>query len=189
MLTRRAVLLALGAAGASFTSLPSLSHAGQAVAISLEDLLRRSRRVAVATALGGECRWEVVGAHRRIVTYNRVWVDEPLDDEAGERELVVRTLGGRVGKIGQIVHGEAMLVRGTTSVLFLRELDSQTHRVTAMAQGHFPLHFDADRTPRLRASPHRGGLIDTPRSAARRLVGRSLTEAADLIREARRDAR
>ena len=181
--------MALGAAGLGALAFPPTASAGQAVAISLKELARRSRRVTVATRLHGEGRWEVVGSQRRIVTYSRVRVDELIDGESSESELVVRTLGGRVGKIGQIVHGEAQLVKGHPNLLFLHELREGVHAVTAMAQGQFLLRADSRGARRLHPSPYRGRLIDAPHSAARLLLGRNLPEAARLIREARRSAR
>lgn len=53
------------------------------------------------------------------------------------RETEVLTWGGRVGDVGQKVHGEAQLTIGEPLVLFLQDAESGLFRVTGMAQGRF----------------------------------------------------
>ena len=185
MLTRRSLLRLLGA-GLTVVSLPTPARAQRSAAASLEHLVRLSRLIVVGTPVAGEGRWEPVGGRRRIVTYHRVRVDEVVTGTNPDRELSVRTLGGRVGKIGQIVHGAVRLRRGQSSVLFLRDLHAGVLVVTGMAQGHFPLVGDADGQRRLTISPYRGDLADDPDSAARRLSGQTLVEAVRRIQESRR---
>ena len=94
-----------------------------------------------------------------------------------------------MGEIGQVVYGEAVLLRGQPSVLFLHDLRAGVHAITARAQGHFPLLADAAGVRHLRASPRRARLIDKRDSAARKLVGRSVAQAKRLIRETARHVR
>jgi hypothetical protein len=54
-------------------------------------------------------------------------------------EQWVRTLGGVVGKVGQIVDGEAVFSPGHASLLFLRPGPVGALDVTARGQGQFPL--------------------------------------------------
>jgi hypothetical protein len=189
LLRRRQVFELLGAGLLGVGAWASPADASQSVAVSLAQLVRGSRRIAVATGMGGEGRWEVVGGRRRIVTYHRVRIDELFDGDSVDSEVVVRTLGGRVGEIGQVVYGEAVLLHGQPSVLFLHDLRAEVHAVTARAQGHFPLLADESGVLHLRASPHRARLIDTRDSAAKRLVGRSVADAKRLIRETSRRVR
>jgi hypothetical protein len=58
--------------------------------------------------------------------------------------------------------------------------------VTAMSQGHFPLLADARGVQRLAVSPRLSHLVGSGASAVRRLVGRSVVEADDLVRRAER---
>ena len=185
----RRTALGLLATGLLGTMLPPSPAAAGALAVSLNELVRRSRRIILGTSVGGESRWEVIAEQRRIVTYHRIRADELVVGDPSDDELVVRTLGGRVGKIGQIVHGEAMIVRGHSSLLFLSKAGQHHHYVTARAQGHYPVFTDARGARRLRASPHRGAIIDAPNSAARRLVHRSVAEGIQLVRDARSHAR
>ncbi len=188
MLSRRDTLRLL-AGTVGLVALPRAAWASRSVAASLPQLVERSDRVALVTSQGGESGWEVIGDRRRIVTYTRVRVDELVTGDGPDGELVVRTLGGRAGQIGQIVHGEARLLRAEPCLVFLREPESGLHLVTARAQGHFPVRPDARGVDRLQLSPSRGELERDERSAAHALVGRSVSEAKALIRSSRRDAR
>src|SRR5687768_4641577 len=106
---RRGVLklLSLGGVGILWAS---PGQAAVAKALSLSELVKRSRFAVLATALSQESSWQQVGDSRRIVTTTRTRVDELVTGEKPETsEILVRTLGGRVGKIGQMVEGEADL--------------------------------------------------------------------------------
>jgi hypothetical protein len=167
--------------------IPGAAKAGVARLVALRDLVKGSRWVIVGTPVEAIARWEDVGKSRRIVTYHRVRIDRALGSKApSEQELWVRTLGGTVGEIGQIVHGEAALTRGEGSVLFLASNKDGVLEVTAMSQGHFPLQADARGVQRLVVSPRLSHLVGSGPSAVRRLVGRSVVEADDLVRRAER---
>jgi hypothetical protein len=155
---------------------------------SLGELAKRSRHAVLGTALTAESRWEYVGTKKRIVTYTRVRVDEQIAGEATDSEIFVRTLGGRVGKVGQVVHGEAVLLLNERTLLFLAPTHEGTLEVTEMAQGHFPIRKDASGTERLVPSPRLPELSDEDRSAQKELVGRIVPEASERVRKAWRNA-
>jgi len=182
---RDALRLLAGAAG--LLALPRQAWASRSLAVGLPQLIAHSDRVALVTSQGGESDWEVIGDRRRIVTYTRVRVDDLVTGEGSDGQLVVRTLGGRVGQIGQVVHGEARLLRGQPCLVFLREPEPGVHRVTARAQGHFPIRPDARGVGRLHPSPHRAEVVDDEQSAARKLLGRSVPEAKTLILRVKHD--
>jgi hypothetical protein len=173
-----------GGAGWFFGS--GRAEASLAVGLGLPELMRESSRVAFSTSLEASSRWEELGGTRRIVTYHRVRLDELVAGASGETELMVRTLGGRVGDIGQIVHGEAALAVGEPCLLFLRDAPGSVSVVVEHAQGHYPLHDDGQGKERLHASPRLGRLIRADGSAVKTLVGRSRVEARSLIDEVRR---
>ena len=92
--------------------------------MSLKELVQQSRTVVVATPLGGSSSWERVGGSRRIVTRTRIRVDQLVrGQDPDSSEMVVRTLGGSVGKIGQLVEGQAELRAGQSTLLFTLELE------------------------------------------------------------------
>jgi hypothetical protein len=185
MLSRRTFL----GLGLATMALPLPARAGQGVAAPLAELVLRSRAIAVVTPTSSVCRWEDRGGARRIVTYCQARIDELLDGRSEADEVVVRLLGGRVGTIGQVVHGEAFLVRDQACLVFLREIDPGVSAITGLAQGHFPLLADAHGTPRLHPSPRRGDLAEPPGSAPKLLLGRTVPEATTRIRSVREHAR
>ena len=181
----------VGLTAAAGTLLTESARATVARALTLAELLHESRYAVLATPVEMSSHWETIGRRRRIVTYSVVRLEGPLDDRSPPSgELVVRTLGGRVGKIGQIVHGEAALRPRERSALFLSEAGSNLFAITAMAQGHYPTRPDASGLVRLSKSPRLDALVETERSAIRLLDGLSLSEAQWLIvRELHPDAR
>lgn len=140
----------------------------------------------VAEPLDGESVWEHVGKRRHIVTYTRVRVVEVLGGPAvADEELLVRTLGGRVGDLAELVHGEAVLTLGARSVLFTMPARGAL-TVTAMAQGHYPLARDKLGAERLQRSPAAVELLREPGAAVQRLVGLDLESARRLLRQVRK---
>ncbi len=154
-----------------------------AVALTLQQLVGQSHRVLLGTPEATSSQWESIGGSRRIVSYTRLVVDEDVDG-TGDGVCLVRTLGGAVGELGQIVHGEAQLRAGSHTLVFLRRGGGGALVVTGRAQGHFPLRADARGVVRLRPSPSLPELIGAEDGAVKRLVNRTLDEARGLVREA-----
>lgn len=136
-------------------------------------------------------RWEKEGGSKRIVTVSEVEVLQVLDGRpTKDTTLRVRTLGGHVGDIGQVVHGEAALELDRPQVLFLRPVDDARLRLTGLAQGHYPLTEDETGTPRLSASPRLADFTaKNPFSAVVRLRGQTLQTCEAMILEELRNAR
>jgi hypothetical protein len=182
MLSRRQVLGTLGLAGTALV-LPRVASATLARAVTLPELVGLSQYALVGTATDANSRWESVGNARRIVTYVRVEVTQPIDGRPPpDTALMLRTLGGRVGDIGQLVHGEARFELGAASVVFLAPDEDGVLGITAMAQGHYPLLAAAgERVLRLRASPNIPSLLRVTGSAVERLSQRTVIEAEGLV--------
>ena len=100
MLSRRSAL-SLFAVGAVFLLVSHAAEGGVARAIDLSELVRASQIVVVGTAVESHAQWETLGKQRRIVTYTRVRVDQQVAGAPASGDVWVRTLGGRVGNIGQ----------------------------------------------------------------------------------------
>lgn len=184
MTDRRYFLGVLGA-GLASVGLARVAHATTIRGLSLEELSHESERILLGTALEASSRWAVIGGRRRIVTETRWRIDDAIAKQAPrDAEVMIRTLGGRIGDVGAIVHGEAELELEQPCVLFLRELPDGALRVNGMSQGHYPLLADTARILRLRASPRSSEVMSDERGAIRRLVGRQLPEARVLIRGA-----
>jgi hypothetical protein len=146
-LTRRTLGGALGLAALGQLVLPREAHATTAVALALDDLLRASYRVALVTPTRSSAAWETTDGQRRIVTRTSVLLqdvwrakDEPQStSEEDAQEMVMRTLGGRVGEIQQRVHGEAALRSDEPVLVFAGRLFEGGRRIVGMAQGQYPL--------------------------------------------------
>ena len=164
----------------------SAAHATTARAVSLPALVRRSTRIARATTLESFARSEDFGGVRHIVTYSRMRIEDSIQGPSGDSETLVRTLGGRVGDLGEIVHGEAELTLNETSLVFLMPDQNGVEVVTAMAQGHYPVALDGAGTPRLRLARNMPHLIGGKSSAVALLTGKPFPEARALILGARR---
>jgi hypothetical protein len=149
-------------------------------ALSLDALVQSSRRILVLTALGSECHFEDLGRRRRIVTDTRLRVEEGLAKADGvDSEIIVRTLGGAIGELGERVHGQAQLVLGEPCVAFLLQGPDGLHYVNGMAQGHYPLK-SARRL--LAHSPDLPEILDFDSSAVKALVGSELSSARSRVR-------
>jgi len=152
--------------------------------MSLEELSQSSDRILVGRALEANARWTTLGGRRRIVTETRVRIEDVLAKEApSESEILVQTLGGTVGEISALVHGEAMLSLDEPAVLFLVQQE-EGHRVRGMAQGHYPVRPDTAQVPRLSLSPRAVEVRGGRGLATERLVGQRLEQARTLVREA-----
>lgn len=170
----------IGVLGAA-TSRPASASLGRA--LPLETLVERSRHIVLAEPLESSAVWERIGTRRHIVTYTRIRPLELLSagSPPEQSELWVRTLGGRVGELGELVPGEAMINVGERSLLFMMPTE-RAWSVTAMAQGHYPLSRDASGIERLRRSPQTSELASQASSAVERLHGLPLDRARGLLR-------
>lgn len=150
-------------------------------AVPLTTLVQSSRRIVVVTALGSECHFEELGRRRRIVTDTRVRVEDGVAKAEGvDSELIVRTLGGAVGDLGERVDGQAQMSLGEPCVAFLLQGPDGLHYFNGMAQGHYPLRGADKRL--LAASPALPHIIDFESSAVKALVGSELEVARSRVR-------
>ncbi len=148
------------------------AQASVSIAVTFDALLHDSHAVVVGTAAEQMPVWE----EGRIYTYTRLHVDTAVAGELSrDDEVWVKTMGGVVGKVGQIVDGEAELTVGRPTLLFLRRTPSQSWVVTARAQGQFGVYVDDQKIVRVKKSSGVGALF-APRGAA---AGAPL--AADVI--------
>ena len=160
------------------------AHATLARGLTLDELVRQTAQGIVATPLEAHCEWATFGRTEVIVTETRVRVEGTLLGTAPS-ELLVRVLGGSVGELGVRVDGQAELRLGEPGVLFLTLAGAEAFVVGA-AQGHYPLSRAAQGVARLTPSPRLPRLLKPDGSAVQRLSGRTLGEAADLVRAVRR---
>jgi hypothetical protein len=183
MLSRRQLMRGMGI-GCAAAAWPSSAWATMARAVSLPQLVGLSQYALVGSATEAYSRWESVGSSRRIVTYVNIQVLQPIDGRPPpETSLMLRTLGGRVGDIGQLVHGEARFELDAPTVIFLTPDSDGVLGVTAMAQGHYPLSPRTGELARLQVSPNMPSLTELQDSAVQRLVDKTVIEAEGLVSE------
>jgi hypothetical protein len=158
-------------------------------AVTLKELVSLSKHAVVATPGVSSSRWETIGDRERIVTYTPVRVQYVLDGTSPASELMVRTLGGRVGDIGQIVPGEAPMRSGATAALFLEPVATDVFGVSAMAQGHYVIQADEKGARRLHANRLSFAKL-APDAAIVRLDGKTVGEVESAVyQEVARGAR
>jgi len=180
LVTRRGLLVGL-ASGAATGALSVKASATIVHAVSLPALVRGSSRILVVTPLSAESHFEDLGRRRRIVTDTRVRVEEPVAKGEGvDSELLVRTLGGTIDRLGERVHGQAQLAMGQSCVAFLLQAPDGLHYFNGMAQGHYPLRGAATRE--LSRSPDLPEILEFDGSAVKALVGSELGSARTRIR-------
>ena len=180
--TRRAFLCGAAAAGAALY-VPE-ARATLLRGLSLQQLVQRSDRSLVLEPFEATARYASIGGRRSIVTDTRVGVHEAWTG-ASESELTLRTLGGRLEGVAELVHGQPVLELGVRAVAFLkRSHDGQTWWTQGMAQGHFPLTGRSE-TSLLLANRGLPSILNLETSAVRQLVGRQLGQARELVRQAR----
>ncbi len=151
-------------------------------AISVSDLFRQSEQALLVVPGQAESHWETLGGSRRIVTDTELIVkDVAKGNGAPGQVLLVRTLGGTVGEIAQLVPGEATVGGSGEAFLFLDEDDQGQNWVTGMAQGHYPVLRSKTGEGRLQPSPGLHGVRHPEKSAVRQLVGRTLTELLTIL--------
>lgn len=116
------------------------ASASVSIAVAFDHLVKDADAVVVTTPLESRSVWE----DGRIYTYTRVRVDQGIAGDLGAgADGWVRTMGGVVGKIGQLVDGEPVFVKDKPSLLFLRRFrEGGIYEVSARAQGQYPIQVD-----------------------------------------------
>ncbi len=176
---RRSVIRA--AVSLSALLLPASAQATVLRGLSLRELVLQSHHVALLSGLDSRCVYVEIAGRRRIVTESCLRVDDVVSQAAPNgSELIVRTLGGKLGNEGELVHGQAEFALNQPCLAFLTRGPDESLWVTGMAQGHYP--FDASASePRLSLSPHLPTIRDWDRSAAHALAGQTVVQARRLV--------
>ena len=106
-------------------------------------------------------------------------------------EVLVRTLGGRVGNLGQLVHGEAELRRNEACMLFLHDDEAGLAIRDRDGAGPLPARRSTRAAGGSKKSPGLAKLVMAPDAAVERLAGQALDSGAhaSCARPTSRDAR
>ena len=116
---------------------PTDAQASVSIAVAFDALVKDADSVGVVTPVESKSVWE----EGRIYTYTRVKVEQGVAGELGSgSEGWVRTMGGVVGKIGQLVDGEPVFTANKSSLVFMRKFKlTGQWEVSARAQGQYPV--------------------------------------------------
>lgn len=182
MLRRDCLKLGLVASTAALLE-TNAAEASQFLPVPLPELVRTSERIWVGLPLEKHAEWIDSPLGRLIVTYTRVGRDRDVLESGGPAELWVRTLGGSIGKVGQLVPGEAKLALGQRCLVFLAR-PADYHVVNAMAQGHYAIRANRG-VPLLEASDEAAPARSRRDSAVSLLTGQELERGVERIRSAR----
>jgi hypothetical protein len=141
--------------------IPRDASASVSIAVSFDALLKDADAVAVITPVDSQSIWE----DGRIYTYTKVKVEQGVAGDVGTgSEQWVRTMGGVVGKIGQMVDGEPVFILGKQSLLFLRKYKSNAiFEVSARGQGQYPVTVDENTKIRKVIRSATAGVLLPPR--------------------------
>lgn len=154
-MTRRP-LVAL-AFSAALSLAPLAAVATQTVPVTTEELTRRSDEVVVATVRASSSRWE----HGLIVTDSELTVDAAVRGPSVVGATIsVRTPGGTVGRISQVIPDAPVLEVGRSYVFFLSGGDGAVRFLAHLTAAVVPVTTTAS-----------GGLVARP--APSLLVDRS----------------
>jgi hypothetical protein len=107
--------------------------------LTLRQLAAESDAVVHGKVLAQESTWDVTRG--KIYTHTRVQVLRGLLGKVGDLEIMVRQLGGQVGKVAMQLSGSASLKVGEEVLLFLSR-DASYHYVVGLAQGKFAVTAD-----------------------------------------------
>jgi hypothetical protein len=142
---------------------PSDASASVSIAVAFDSLVKDADAVAVITPVEANSVWE----DGRIFTYTKVKVEQGVAGDIGAgADGWVRTMGGVVGKIGQLVDGEPVLMTGKTSLLFLRRFKSNAiYEVSARAQGQYPVLLDENTKVKKLVRSSNAGVLLPPKPA------------------------
>ncbi|MBK6465001.1 MAG: hypothetical protein IPF92_28950 [Myxococcales bacterium] len=177
LVARVALLAALSGLflGAFAVARSSEAHATVSLAVTYRGLVETSSAIVVATPRERRSAWQA----GRITTYTRLHVERAVAGTV-DVDVWVRTLGGEVDGVGQLVDGEASFALGRPTLVFLRPAADGVLAVTSRAQGIYELHTDARGTTRL-ARTHAGALL-APRAPHPPAAAAAL--AADVLEKA-----
>jgi hypothetical protein len=120
--------------------LPLPASATLVVPLELDELARSSSIIAYGEVLEINSRW-TDDRHQIITEVSFQVIDAVQGCEAGE-SLSFYTLGGSVGKLGQVVSGEASFVKGEKAVVFLEQRGDKLG-VVGLGQGQWTVDHDA----------------------------------------------
>jgi hypothetical protein len=122
------------------------SRATTLLELGFPDLARQADRIVIGTVTRIEGRWD--STHRFIHSDVTLSVEQSLRGDTSP-EIVLRTLGGYVGSVGQLAHGAATFEVGERVLVFLTAWEDGVPKVLGYAQGKSRIVSDGQGRERL----------------------------------------
>lgn len=107
------------------------ADASVVIALDLQELTAEADRIVVGQVVWAE---PIRIANGMIRTRYRVQVEQDLRG-SGDREIIVETLGGQIGRLAMRVEGAPSFLLGDRAVVFVREDGNAIFQPVGMAQG------------------------------------------------------
>jgi hypothetical protein len=175
-----------GAVGGALLGWQTQSDATIVRAIPLDEIVKSSEEVVVATVIESKSHYASVGGYQRMVTDATLLIDHVVlanrtSTTDHSQTVTVRRLGGTADGLAHVVFGEAALTPNATFLLFLRLGSDGTFWVSAMAQGEYQVRTDEEGAVRLARSTNLDTIVDRGRSVVTSLDGATLKQAESLV--------
>lgn len=132
------------------------TNASVLIALDLEELTAEADRIVLGQVVWSE---PVRRANGMIRTRYRIQVDQDLRG-SGDSEIVVETLGGRIGRLGLRVEGAASFALHQKVVVFVQNDGGTVFRPVGMAQG--VMHVEHQNGRDMVVPSRRGMLLVRP---------------------------
>lgn len=165
---------------------PFSAMATTSVPVGEEGMLRTADAVVTGRIVDQWSSWDA--ARKFILTFSRMEVDEAVTGPYTSTSLVVQQAGGKVGDLGQSVHGVTLLRPQDEVLLFLKaKPTSGVHTIVGADEGHYKIRtIDGTKM----AIPHRGHTIERGSQAshgshAKVNSHKSATPLSDMINDLR----
>lgn len=100
---------------------PGEGNASSVIKRTVSELTQGADAIIVGRVLDVNSQWNSLGEH--IFTYNIIAVEEYIKAPIGEYkyEVVIRTFGGKVGSLGELVDSEPIFKKDERILLFLKK--------------------------------------------------------------------
>ena len=126
------------AASIAFTILLVSMGSALMVEISLDDLVRESQSVLTGNVKAIRCAWNE--EKTEIYTYVTISVSDRVKGGDGQKEIILRHLGGEVGEIGMGVSDAPKFEQGQDVLVFLGPPDDEgVSEVVGACQGKYTI--------------------------------------------------
>ena len=143
---RNKLIALIGFIGFITLLIPSLGLATIIIKLSDKEMTKKASSIIRGKVIRRYSKWD--SKKKRIYTYTKIAILEPIKGKKETQEVVIRQLGGSVGNIGMKVSGNASFKLGEEVLVFLEKIvNNKLHQyhVMGMAYGKYRIVEDANK--------------------------------------------